>query len=382
MENTFLKDIGKIINEVDLPTRSSKIMERIRRECIFLRNDYFRSFFTSDTVTIDPKSDCVKFKLDQHDLVEDYVKIYANSFGPFNPEKYFEKDTFRILWLLKEPYMQSGDVDKYKSGEYLYLGGHNQAEENNEWKIMENNPTLGNLIHITQTILQEITGNKHSEQEAMNHICILEVNHFPGLAFNGTKSSDDNIVKWCQDNNQFINLLVSFYNPNLVIGPRNILNSLCTTYEKSQEGKYEIYYNEDNKYKEFFNWARRHKLSDWPKAKHFIPYISTDMTILDDVKGYHPNNIIDTRSCQIILDKDEKENPEAAKEIKDEEKAQKKGKDWQWVSAAKTFFDENKNESMWWVAAYHPSYFFMNTKSVTKRLSDFICELLKDENKT
>ncbi|MDE7421620.1 MAG: hypothetical protein K2N35_15620, partial [Muribaculaceae bacterium] len=205
-------------DQLESSTKSDLIMERLRGEYVFLRDCYFHSFNYSPTVTIDTESHFVKYELGEQDLVEDYVKIYANSFGPFNPEKYFEKDTFRILWLLKEPYMKSGDLKKYKSGEYRYLGGHNQGLENCEWESMEENPTLENLIHITQIILQNITGNKYSEQEAMNHICILEVNHFPGLAFNSTNSYDSLIKKWAVENTSLLKVLIKFYEPDILIG--------------------------------------------------------------------------------------------------------------------------------------------------------------------
>ncbi len=57
----------------------------------------------------------------------------------------------------------------------------------------------------------------------MSHICILEVNHFPGLAFN-SKNSDleknykkNLVAKWGRKNKGLIHTLVDFYNPSIII---------------------------------------------------------------------------------------------------------------------------------------------------------------------
>lgn len=365
---------------------SDKIMERLREKCIFLRDNYFHSFRHTSTITINPESEFVKFKLDAQDLIEDYVKLYANSFGPFNPEEYFKEDTFRVLWLLKESYMEIGDLDKYKvSRKNPYLGGHNQAEEYKEVELNKNvkfgNPTIDNLLSITRKVLLSSAkiGSEITTEKVMNHICILEVNHFPGLAFNGTKSSNNDIIEiWNKLNHRLINKLVIFYDPKLVMGPRNILNHFVTSYEKPQEGVYEIYYDEKNIYKEFFNWARRNKLSDWPNAKHFIFSSSKDLSTLNENDTYLPNEIIETNNAQIVLEGDTEENQEMRSELKAEETGENKGEDWRWISAAKTFISKNENDSIWWVAIYHPSYRIMNEEVVIGRLADFVSKLLNE----
>lgn len=48
--------------------------------------------------------------------------------------------------------------------------------------------------------------------QVMKHICILEINHFPGLAFNGT-DSDLNLIKdWYE-----INRPIQFYDADIIV---------------------------------------------------------------------------------------------------------------------------------------------------------------------
>lgn len=51
----------------------------------------------------------------------------------------------------------------------------------------------------------------------MNHICILEANHFPGLSFYSKKSNDDLIKDWTKKNKNILERLVDFYNPEVIV---------------------------------------------------------------------------------------------------------------------------------------------------------------------
>lgn len=151
------------------------------------------------------------------DYKGDIIIVFGNSFGPFNPEKYCKQD-LKILWLLKEPLIKSRT--SWLKGD---RGGHNQALYNQTWEKMEENPTVENLIKITREILQIVNERKYTEQEAMEHICILEVNHFPGLAFQSSNSNDDLIGEWAQWNEELIRELIGFYNPNIIIGAQSFM---------------------------------------------------------------------------------------------------------------------------------------------------------------
>lgn len=271
MKNEILKkDSDKLANEFEDIIRnhpdaersdiSNKLMARMRLETIYLTEDVVIRYKASPYVTINPSE--VKLKGELNDEDKNY-EIRAYSFGPFNPNVYFKEDTLKILWLLREPLMKSGDLDKYTSGRYKYLGGFDQASQYSTWEDIvaddENYKTQCEgtkikLIRLTQKLLSALAGmeaakidqikdvklrgqikrlkdenlnfdeNNASEEEiakvmnkVMKHICILEVNHFPGLAFKGTNSDDGKVKEWANFNVNIISELIKFYNPSIII---------------------------------------------------------------------------------------------------------------------------------------------------------------------
>lgn len=83
--------------------KSYEIMKQLRKEYLFIHTDYLKTPLKSPTATLifnDPK---IRFNIEKGDEdLLDYHVLYANSFGPFNPEAYF-KSHIKIIWLLKEP---------------------------------------------------------------------------------------------------------------------------------------------------------------------------------------------------------------------------------------------------------------------------------------
>lgn len=311
MNEQLCKDIESVINDVALSEqdRSYTIMERLRRECVFIHNSYFSDFRASEEVTIDPDSPSVKFHLGENDRVEDYVKIYAYSFGPFNPEIYFKEDTLRIVWLLKEPYMGLGDLDKYASGECRYLGGHDQAAEYVHYysqyaNLGRGNETIPRVVEYTKRLLISL-GELTEEcctQDVMNHICILEANHFPGLAFNGTKSKDNLIAKWVKINANIISELINFYDPHIIIGCQSFLGAFTPCPEmlnwfsdsnNNENSKYvigdKIYPNEIGRKKiiKTWGWKNKHSMVKSEDGRYWI-------------NAYHPQQSVETN--RIILE--------------------------------------------------------------------------------
>lgn len=240
----------KRINEDDSKSKvkkSNDIMKCLRNESILVPAEYINSFFYTRDRLIDlfyflnrKKSMSEKrltklaeeflgnFKFPKlatldPDVIKDSTydgeseTIRGNSFGPFNPEKYCKQD-LKILWLLKEPLIKSRT--SWLKGD---RGGHNQALYNQTWEKMEENPTVENLIKITREILQIVNERKYTEQEAMDHICIIEVSHFPGLAFQSSNSDDKNIGKWAKLNKDLIQELIAFYDPNVIIGAQSFM---------------------------------------------------------------------------------------------------------------------------------------------------------------
>ena len=233
--------IKKIIdNAGQSPTEkaiaSDLIMDELRKEYIYVRYAYFKRFFSSTKVTIDPYSDDVILELGtgDHEVSkgeekpndDDYVKIPAYSFGPFDAKAYFESNE-RFLWLIKEPFCENHKelIDQLYADDLNY---YNQAKYYNKWENLEY-PTHTNIVTRTKIILETCSngfGMYQDEDTMMNavmkNICILEVNHFPGLAFNTTNSKktnskDDYIQKWGKNNIELIRLLIQFYTPNIVV---------------------------------------------------------------------------------------------------------------------------------------------------------------------
>lgn len=261
----LLKDITGIMRIYEGQPKSfisSKIMARLREEHIFVRNSYIAKFEnkrTGDPVTIDPFADEVKPALEEGDEEgrrdDQYCRVYAYSFGPWNPEKYFNDNSFTIVWLLKEPFVQERELQNYRNGVRSDLGGHNQAEEYYEditWEELiskyDGNPTIAKVIKLTNIILKQLgidygeftKGNDNENdlimRQVMNHICILEVNHFPGLGFKSTKSDKNLIGKWAEENNELIEKLIEFYSPKLLIGG----NTLRHFYDSKKSDSIEI----------------------------------------------------------------------------------------------------------------------------------------------
>lgn len=200
-------------NSISKEGASEKIMKLLRNQCLFINRDYLLAAHNKP-VTIVPDDPRVKLNLAEDDYATEWYAIWGNSFGPFNLGEYFKEGNFRILWLLKEPFIEK---ESWIKGD---RGGNDQAYDNRCWDLMEENKTLENLIHRTQEILDIVNPQeeKYIEQDAMNHICILEVNHFPGLAFNNINSDDGSIGKWADSNAPLIRELIGFYRPDIVIG--------------------------------------------------------------------------------------------------------------------------------------------------------------------
>lgn len=269
----YERKISKLIEVIDKKVKSSlpkeeqsnQIMARLREEYIFVKNSYVRSFENYSLATINPFSDDVKLVLEEGDEEgkddDEYCRIDANSFGPFNPVEYFKDGNFRILWILKEPYVKTGEYEDFKLGRRTFLGGHDQAYQyyDEGWGIIKlpakdgGNPTIANLIRITRVILEKkgVTFNVNDEEEimikVMNHICILEANHFPGLAFNSTDSYNASINDWLKYNEKYLGKCIELYNPNLVI-----IGGKCAMYDLVRNG-----HNETDSFdSHFFNWIR------------------------------------------------------------------------------------------------------------------------------
>ncbi len=244
MIKSLISRIQEIINDSELSKtlKSNKIMECFRGDTIFISNSYKDEFKENNKCTIDPDK-CLKIDLAKievgtddakvHEWIKDgIIAIKGNSLGPFFPEEYFKDDTFRIIWILKESYIEK---DSYTVGD---RGGHNQAAEFATYGISSDEMTHRNIIDISRVILEEcgkICADAKDE-EVMKHICLLEVNHFPGLAFKSKKNNDKLIEKWYEKdrNGEMIKHLIPFYSPNIVIGGHTLGHFFPAGYRYSE----------------------------------------------------------------------------------------------------------------------------------------------------
>lgn len=238
--NDLAADTKEIIKNFSLTDaeKSREIMGRICKEYISLRNSYINSFKTSSNVTVNPESPDVKYILEEGDRegegLDEFTRIYAYSFGPYRPAYYFDKNMLRIVWLLKEPYLC--DMVQMRGR----VEGYAQDQQYNIPAEINKNNTHHNIIIVTQNLLLYLAKvpceellkikdetlrrqiehlkyeNLDDENVIMNHICILEMNHFPGLNLNGQwKSNGTFIENWADINSSSLSTLFDFYQPSL-----------------------------------------------------------------------------------------------------------------------------------------------------------------------
>lgn len=258
MTNKLVLDIKEIINS-DKAKKSNKINERLRGETIILPKSYIEEKKIQDECTIDSNKflpinsyqlEAGMEDMSTLDTIKDgAVLIKGNSFGPYLPNSYFQNDVFKICWLLKEPYIE---LESYLNGD---RGSHNQAAEYVQYYVENGkfgNQTHDNLLVLSQIILRElakisdddvkqVSDNSLRIQirklknekiddlgDVMSHICILETNHFPGLALKTPDTNEMNHRKWVQYNKELIKVLLDFYNPNVVIGCYTLMGQFAS----------------------------------------------------------------------------------------------------------------------------------------------------------
>lgn len=204
---------------VELRAKLSPIvMQMLRAEHVYIPEKIVTKYRKQDygykTVTLHPED--LLTTLPEEDSDKKYQPIFANSSGPWNADSYFQLDgnnkKFKVLWLLKEPYNV-----KWDKGD---RGGHNQAEDFKEYKYEELYTTHKNLIKYTQSLF-EYLGVHLTVKETMLRICIIQLNHFPGLSFKSKSTSkkldSQEWRNWVDINRELLYSLFKFYNPHFII---------------------------------------------------------------------------------------------------------------------------------------------------------------------
>lgn len=230
--NRLVNEINEIVANPESEPRSvvsTKIMARLRQEYIFVRNSYINKFEKPGwKVTIDPEADEVKLELNEGEEEgseeNQYTRIYAYSFGAFRSRFFFEGNLTKFLWIIKEPYLCDMTLMRGRAE------GIAQDMQYSHWGQARKNKTIKNIVKITRLLLNELglnyTESDEDMNKVMNHICILEANHFPAfaLAYDEekdsyyTKSDNGLLKKWAEGNRKLIELLVDFYKAEVVVG--------------------------------------------------------------------------------------------------------------------------------------------------------------------
>ena len=258
-------DIKRIIENSNLAyaEKSRGIMGRLRREYIYVRNSYVKTFDTNGTVSLNPESPDIKCKLDENEREgiqdDEYTRIYAYSFGPWNPIEYFNDDNFKVVFLLKEPLLDDIEQMRCRSE------GADQAYDFKTWKDIRDDErgkgTKTGIIRLISKLLLNIRKTADNQldniqddkrrgqiiqlknedittydddkddyiddvfEKVMKHICIIEINHFPGLNLKKQTYSELSLIKkWSSINKSLLRLLIDFYSDILVIGDYDTLN--------------------------------------------------------------------------------------------------------------------------------------------------------------
>ena len=143
-------------------------------------------------------------------------RVFADSYGPFSPEDYFARGTYRILFILKESYIRTTEEEKNMTE------GHDKA---GEYKCVCWPDLESTYLNISKMAFSLIKGERYSDSPAnrnialscmRKHVCIVNANFFPCVG--GTHSCDKRIYAWAKLNMMDIQRQFNLYQPNIVIG--------------------------------------------------------------------------------------------------------------------------------------------------------------------
>lgn len=153
-----------------------------------------------------------------------YKRVFADSFGPFNPHKYFSSP-YKILFLLKESYI--GTLEEEKD----YKFGHNKAAE---YRCVEYGDLPPTYQGVAQTCYALLNNNRQFDGSASSIItamecmhdnsCIINANKFPCIG--GTESNDNYVYKWARNNLALISDEIKLYDSSIIIGGHTLAHFL------------------------------------------------------------------------------------------------------------------------------------------------------------
>lgn len=148
---------------------------------------------------------------------QSYCRVFADSFGPFRPERYF-KSKYKTLFVLKESYLGSA------AEESECYEGHDKAKEyvDAEWskqpKTYQNTALMcfalinGRTYDETRDTYQDVLGC------LWDNACVINANKFPCIAADDTSSTDRLIYDWALKNEALIQEELDLNRPDIVVG--------------------------------------------------------------------------------------------------------------------------------------------------------------------
>ena len=157
------------------------------------------------------------------------IEIKGNSNGPMDMDTFF-KSNIRILYLLKEPFIEE---QSFKKGD---RGGHDQSRDYAGVDFDSlGNATYENIVRNVYSAisLQQFTDSDQDiVRTAVNFfnssVCIINCNYFPGLQEKRSKKAF--IDNWSKMNEELITCIISLCDPNIIIGG----NTLQIFYKASE----------------------------------------------------------------------------------------------------------------------------------------------------
>lgn len=197
------------------------------------------NYHDNNFVTINPNNVEIYVngkKVNDCNIESPYEIIYAN-YNTFN----YPKEDIKILYLLKESYIKK---ESFLEGD---RGNHNISEEYKNSENLKEDFSYLNMVKMTYALINSINNSdininnnitqfKYDEnlwENACNifykHAYVININPFPGLSFNTTKTNNSLIQEWANQQwiREFIKETINKIKPNIIYSPS--LNQLISS---------------------------------------------------------------------------------------------------------------------------------------------------------
>lgn len=197
----------------------------------------------------------------QASQLHNFYEIKANTVGPLFPSEYFSGHyTPRFLLLMKESFIE---MESWNNND---RGGNNQIDV---WKSLEYETHIKSISYI-KNFLDELGIKYDNIYDVMKHICVVNTQLFPGLAFKSHRTNDKLLKPWAIQNELLITELIKYYDPQYILGGFTLSN----------------YFKDPQKIKDTFVLGE--KITDRIlKSKNYYFFVKSQRVYID---AYHPSN--------------------------------------------------------------------------------------------